>query len=85
MPQIELVLAIGQYAQSWHLADASKGLTERVAAWRAALAATDFPRIVALPHPSWRNNGWLKRNPWFDADMLPALRCEVREVFGKAL
>lgn len=78
MPQIELVLAIGQYAQAWHLgADARSSLTETVADWRAILASPRRPRILPLPHPSWRNSGWLKRNLWFEAELLPVLRREV--------
>jgi uracil-DNA glycosylase len=81
MPQIELILAIGRYAQDYHFArlgpplpsDAS--LAEIVGAWRTQ--AGMHPRIIALPHPSWRNNGWIKRNPWFEAEVLPMLREEV--------
>jgi uracil-DNA glycosylase len=81
MPQIELILAIGLYAQEWHCRDAEGGVAARVAAWRRSLAATARPRVVALPHPSWRNTGWLKRNPWFERELLPELREEVRRVW----
>nr|CAD6414033.1 uracil-DNA glycosylase [Rhizobium sp. Q54] len=78
MPQIELVLAIGQYAQAWHLGTRrSKGMTETVRNWRDYLLANRGPRILPLPHPSWRNTGWLKRNPWFEADVLPVLKRHV--------
>ena len=78
LPQIELVLAIGRYAQLWHLGSAARpSLTDTVADWRAILAAPRHPRILPLPHPSWRNSGWLKRHPWFEAELLPALRAEV--------
>jgi len=81
MPQIELILVIGQYAQAYHLgARRKKSLTETVADWRAYLDAGKRPgeaAILPLPHPSWRNNAWLKRNPWFAEDLLPVLRCEV--------
>lgn len=78
MPQIELVLAIGAHAQAWHMGAAhGASLTDRVAGWRAALAAGARPRVLPLPHPSWRNTGWLKRNPWFEAELLPALRHEI--------
>ena len=50
-----------------------------VAGWRA-----HAPRVFPLPHPSWRNTGWLKRNPWFEAELLPALRARVREVLDDA-
>ncbi|MGO4740782.1 uracil-DNA glycosylase family protein [Bosea sp. 2KB_26] len=78
MPQIELVLAIGRYAQAWHLgAKAGTNLSATVADWRAILAEPRRPRVLPLPHPSWRNNAWLKRNLWFEAELLPVLREEV--------
>ena len=84
MPQIELVLAIGQYAQAWHIGRARKGsLTDTVAAWRDFAAADAGPKVVPLPHPSWRNNGWLKRHPWFEADLLPFVRAEVRRLLAR--
>jgi uracil-DNA glycosylase len=80
MPQIELVLAIGLYAQSWHLGSARRGsLTERVSGWRAIYERGVRPSVIALPHPSWRNTGWLKRNPWFETDLLAFLRTEIRD------
>jgi len=81
MPQIELVLAIGAYAQAWHLGEARRRtMTENVAAWRDILASGRRPRVLPLPHPSWRNNAWLKRHPWFEAELIPALRAEVRRL-----
>jgi uracil-DNA glycosylase len=77
MPQIELVLAIGSYAQGWHLGGPRRSLSETVADWRTVHATTRAPRILPLPHPSWRNTGWLKRNPWFETELLPVLRGEV--------
>lgn len=76
MPAIELVLAIGMYAQAWHLGPGAK-LSDTVADWRAVLSEPRRPRVLPLPHPSWRNNAWLKRRPWFEAEVLPALREEV--------
>ena len=81
MPQIETVLAIGRYAQDYHFArlgrplPAGQKLDDTVRGWRALVG--ERPRIFALPHPSWRNTGWLKRNPWFEADVLPVLRAEA--------
>ncbi|MBC8038565.1 MAG: uracil-DNA glycosylase family protein [Rhizobiales bacterium] len=76
MPQIELIIALGIYALKWHMGDRYKGsLDQSVAAWREGLALS--PAIIPLPHPSWRNNAWLKRNPWFETDLLPVLRREV--------
>lgn len=78
MPQIELVLAIGQYAQAWHLgARRRTSMTETVRNWREYLLANQGPRVLPLPHPSWRNTAWLKRNPWFEDDVLPLLKQHV--------
>lgn len=73
LPNIELVLLVGLYAQGYYLGDRRKGsLTETVRAWH------DYrPDHWPLPHPSWRNTGWLKKNPWFEADLLPELRATV--------
>ncbi|MEX5728813.1 uracil-DNA glycosylase [Rhodovulum iodosum] len=74
--ELPLTLLIGGYAQKWHLGpDARGGVTQTVAAWRA-----HAPRVFPLPHPSWRNTAWLKRHPWFEQEVLPALRARVREV-----
>jgi uracil-DNA glycosylase len=81
MPQIELVLAIGQYAQGWHLGDRRAAtMTETVLNWRAHLGSNIGPPVLALPHPSWRNTGWLKKNPWFAADVLPVLQQRVSKL-----
>ncbi|MEO0542762.1 MAG: uracil-DNA glycosylase family protein [Pseudomonadota bacterium] len=79
MPQIDLVLIIGQYAQAYHLGERrSKTLTQTVADWRALMQTSVGGRLVVpLPHPSWRNNAWIKKNPWFEAELLPVLRDEV--------
>lgn len=78
MPQIELVLAVGQYAQAWHLGPArKKSLTETVAAWQEY-----YPRCLPLPHPSWRNNAWLNHNPWFEEELLPVLKHDVRRLLA---
>lgn len=79
MPQIELVLTIGIYAQAWHMRDMRRGsLTETVMGWREIFASSSYPLVLPLPHPSWRNTGWLKKNPWFEMELLPFLRAEVR-------
>jgi uracil-DNA glycosylase len=78
LPQIELVLAVGSYAHTWHLRDLARAtLTETVADWRAIMNSTRWPKVIPLPHPSWRNNAWIKRNPWFEAELLPVLRSEL--------
>ena len=79
LPQVELVLAVGSYAQKWHLGtEAGASLQDTMAAWRVHLARESRPRVLPLPHPSWRNNAWLKAHPWFEAELLPVLRHEVR-------
>ena len=81
MPQVELVLAIGAYAQAWHLGPRrGANLTETVRDWRRHLMANDHRPVLPLPHPSWRNTGWLKRNPWFEAEVLPQLREQVKRL-----
>ena len=77
MPQVELVLAVGSYAQKWHLGPQSGPMTETVWHWRSPLSQTGGPHVLPLPHPSWRNSGWLKRNTWFEAELLPALQTRV--------
>jgi len=58
-------------------------LTRTVERWRDILATPRRPRVLPMPHPSWRNNGWLKRNPWFEAELLPVLRAEVRSMLAR--
>ncbi|AWN37805.1 uracil-DNA glycosylase family protein [Methylobacterium radiodurans] len=82
LPDLELILVIGQYAQGWHLGRMPGGLTATVRDWRAILGRPGRPRVLPLPHPSWRNNGWLRREPWFEAELLPILRAEVARVMG---
>jgi uracil-DNA glycosylase len=81
LQELQLTLVIGQYAQAYHLPKAGKTLTEVVRNWQKY-----WPQIMPLPHPSPRNNIWLKRNPWFAAELLPPLRDRVSEVLaGEAL
>jgi uracil-DNA glycosylase len=75
LPNVRLTLLIGQYALKYHLGEKKKkNLTETVRAWR------DYSEegIVPLPHPSPRNNLWLRKNEWFEVDVLPALKSKVR-------
>ncbi len=72
MPQLELLLLVGSYAQAYYLGASRETLGERVRRWR------DFaPRYFPLPHPSPRNTLWLRRNPWFEAEVVPDLRVRV--------
>lgn len=83
LPSIELVLLVGQYAHRWHLRSLARpSLTETVGAWREILMASEHPRMLPLPHPSWRNNAWLKAHPWFNAELVPDMRRLVRDALG---
>ncbi|MEM8551269.1 MAG: uracil-DNA glycosylase family protein [Pseudomonadota bacterium] len=78
MPQIDLFLCIGKYSLNYHLPHTRKqSLTQTVRDWRGILALTAPRAVMALPHPSWRNNAWLAKNPWFEAEVLPELRARV--------
>jgi uracil-DNA glycosylase len=73
-----LTLLVGHHAQRWHLGgNARENMTETVRAWRDTA-----PRYIPLPHPSWRNTGWLKKNPWFEEELLPVLKRRVRRVLS---
>lgn len=79
MPQVELVLTIGQYAQAYHLGSRrGASMTETVLNWRDYFEPESGPSILPLPHPSWRNSSWLKKNLWFAQDVLPLLQEKVR-------
>jgi len=74
LPGIGLTLLVGLYAQKYWLGPRNKeSLSNTVRAFREYL-----PQFFPLPHPSWRNKAWLKRNPWFEAEVIPALRRRVR-------
>lgn len=75
LPNIETAILVGAYAQKWHLDGTGASLTETVRRWR------DYaPAYFPTPHPSWRNNGWLKKHPFFEKDVLPVLRRRVRRL-----
>nr|WP_316654470.1 uracil-DNA glycosylase family protein [uncultured Gellertiella sp.] len=81
MPQLRLVLAVGTHAQAWHLGRTAGGrMSDTVKGWRDFLSPASGPAILPLPHPSWRNTGWLKRNPWFAAELLPELKLMVKSL-----
>lgn len=73
---LRLTVLVGAHAHRWHLG-ARGAVCDTVAGWR-----DHAPQVFPLPHPSWRNSAWLKRNPWFDSEVLPALRARVREVMN---
>jgi uracil-DNA glycosylase len=74
LPDIRLTVLVGGYAHRWHLGRRAT-VTQTVVRWR-----DHAPGVFPLPHPSWRNTAWLRKNPWFGADLLPALRHAVRSV-----
>ncbi|MFP3978129.1 uracil-DNA glycosylase family protein [Marinobacter sp. KMM 10035] len=75
LPNIALTLVIGQYAHAWHLPGAKKSVTENVRNWR------DFwPEKLPMPHPSPRNNLWLRRNPWFESEVIPELQERIAKL-----
>jgi uracil-DNA glycosylase len=85
LPQIELVLLIGLYAQRWHLPKGAAGpVSDMVRQGPDLVGAAGEPRVFPLPHPSWRNNHWIKSNPWFEADVLPCLKIEVSRALGRS-
>ena len=89
LPQVESIFVIGKYAQDYHFGRAGfdryrkRPVTEIVRQWREFANAS--PRLFPLPHPSWRNSGWLKKNPWFEAEVLPAIRAETARLLRPAL
>lgn len=72
LPRLQLTVLCGTYAIDWHLNRGDRSLTEVVSNWREY-----GDTCIPIPHPSGRNNGWLRRNPWFEADLLPELRERV--------
>jgi uracil-DNA glycosylase len=76
MGGIQLTLIIGKYAQDWHLGAGKKSnLTETVKTWKDY-----WPSMLPLPHPSPRNNIWLKKNPWFEQEVLPVLKHKIADI-----
>ncbi len=75
LPNIRLSLIIGAHAQKWHLPEAKSSVTERVRSWR-----NYWPDRLPLPHPSPRNNVWLRKNPWFESEIIPSLQRRISEL-----
>ena len=73
---MELILLVGSYSIDWFLGERAKSnMTETVRAWREY-----GPQLLPMPHPSWRNTAWLKRNPWFEDEVVPHLRSRVSQI-----
>ena len=84
MPEMELVICLGSHAMRWHLGTQFEGSVD--AAVRNCRNSYDqTPKVIALPHPSWRNNAWLNRNPWFADELLPVLRQDVARLLANSL
>ncbi|WP_169569349.1 uracil-DNA glycosylase family protein [Sneathiella limimaris] len=80
MVRVELTLVIGKYAIDWHIGkDQKKTLTETVRNWQEY-----WPDKLVLPHPSPRNNLWLRRNPWFEAEIIPILQQKIRDILTRS-
>ncbi len=75
LENIELTIVLGKYAQAYHIGRQRSSVTELVQDWKSF-----WPTLIPLPHPSPRNQAWVKRNPWFERKVLPALRRRVREL-----
>lgn len=75
MPETELILLIGTYAQNYYLKDNKANLTETVKSFRDYL-----PKYFPLPHPSPRNRFWITKNPWFEDEVIPALQLKISEI-----
>ena len=79
LPNLELTIVLGKYAQSYHFPGSSQSVTELVKSWN-----TYWPEQIPLPHPSPRNNIWLRRNPWFETEVIPVLQRRVKELLDTA-
>ena len=83
LPAPDLILCIGQYSVDYHFRRLGlerykeANLTQTVGNWRKIIESAPVP-VLPLPHPSWRNSGWLRKNPWFETDLLPYLRARIR-------
>ncbi len=76
LANIKLTVLVGGYAHKYHMG-VNTNVTDTVSGWR-----DHAPRLFPLPHPSWRNTGWIRKNPWFEADLLPDLRKQVQKVIN---
>lgn len=78
LTHVKLTVVIGQYAKAWHLPESKLNITDSAKAWAS------FPdSIMVIPHPSPRNNIWLKRNPWYETEVVPELRSRVDTTLGR--
>ena len=75
LTNLKLTVVIGKYAQAYYFPNTNSSVTNIVQSWHK-----HWPNLIPLPHPSPRNNMWLRRNPWFEENLLPLLRSRVAEV-----
>ena len=75
--RLEITIVLGQYAQAYHFAGSKLAVTELVMSWK-----TYWPTMIPLPHPSPRNNNWLRKNPWFEVELLPLLQKRVADILA---
>ena len=81
MPHVRLVVCLGAHAMRWHMGPLFDGAVDRsVRNWERAMSLS--PAVMPLPHPSWRNNAWLKANPWFERELLPVLQQQVASLLA---
>ncbi|MEH6444423.1 MAG: uracil-DNA glycosylase family protein [Oceanospirillaceae bacterium] len=78
LPNLQMTVVLGQYAQKYHMQGRNMSVTERVRAWR-----DHWPTLVPLPHPSPRNNIWLHKNSWFEQEVIPSLQSKVRSILAQ--
>ncbi|MDX2263625.1 MAG: uracil-DNA glycosylase family protein [Hyphomicrobiales bacterium] len=83
LPYFKLTLLVGRHAQAWHLGKAAPGVSPQGAlGYDEEIHRPGLGRVIGLPHPSWRNNGWLKRNPWFEERVTPMLRMLIDDILS---
>ena len=78
LTDLKMILVLGKYAQAYHFGKINSSLTELVRLWR-----NYWPYLVPLPHPSPRNNIWLRKNPWFEIELLPPLKTKIAEILAQ--
>jgi uracil-DNA glycosylase len=78
LKHVQLTLVLGAYAQKWHLGGERRSVTDAVITWRQG-----WPELLPLPHPSPRNRAWFSRNPWFEDEVVPALRERISAILSR--
>ena len=85
--KLSLVLLVGGYSQKWHLGEKmGRTLTDTVGRWRDFVTEAEHkggPVYLPVPHPSWRNNAWLRKNPWFEGEIVPFMQARIADALGR--